>query len=82
MSFKDEELQKLLEKANTLPMRPGVYIMKDKSGDIIYIGKAKSLKNRVTQYFGLGNQHTEKVRRMVASVNDFDYIVCNQSLTF
>lgn len=51
--------------------------MKDKDKNIIYVGKAKALKNRVTQYFGAGNQHTEKVRRMVSSVNEFDYIVCN-----
>ncbi|MBR3908627.1 MAG: nucleotide excision repair endonuclease, partial [Clostridia bacterium] len=50
--------------------------MKDKAGKIIYIGKAKALKNRVTQYFGLGNQHTEKVRRMVENVDDFEYIIC------
>jgi excinuclease ABC subunit C len=51
--------------------------MKDKSGKIIYIGKAKALKNRVTQYFGLGNQHTEKVRKMVSNVDDFEYIICD-----
>lgn len=72
-----EKLQELKKKANRLPLSPGVYIMKNKDGDIIYIGKAKALKNRVTQYFGAGNQHTEKVRRMVGNVNDFDYIICN-----
>lgn len=51
--------------------------MKDKQGNIIYIGKAKALKNRVTQYFGSGNRHTEKVRRMVASTEDFEYILCD-----
>ncbi len=63
-------------KANKLPLEPGVYIMKNSQGEIIYIGKAKALKNRVTQYFGLGNQHTEKVRKMVSNVFDFEYIVC------
>lgn len=72
-----EKLQELKKKANRLPLSPGVYIMKNKEGNIIYIGKAKALKNRVTQYFGAGNQHTEKVRRMVGNVNDFDYIICN-----
>ncbi len=72
-----EKLKVLKQKANRLPLNPGVYIMKDKENNIIYIGKAKALKNRVTQYFGSGNQHTEKVRRMVANVNNFDYIVCN-----
>ena len=46
-----ERLDFLRDKANRLPMRPGVYIMKDKVGKIIYIGKAKLLKNRVTSYF-------------------------------
>ncbi len=56
-------------------MRPGVYIMKNDSAKIIYIGKAKQLKNRVSQYFGSPENHTEKVRRMVDHVSDFDYIV-------
>ena len=67
----------LRKQAMALPLQPGVYIMKDSKGTIIYIGKAKALKNRVTQYFGSGNQHTEKVRRMVSCVDDFDYIVCD-----
>lgn len=74
------ELQKIKElklKANRLPLDPGVYIMKNSKGEIIYIGKAKALKNRVTQYFGSGNQHTEKVKRMVSNVDDFEYIVCD-----
>ena len=70
------DLKQLKQKANNLPLEPGVYIMKDKAGKIIYIGKAKALKNSVTQYFGLGNQHTEKVRRMVENVDDFEYIIC------
>ncbi len=72
-----EKLKELKQKANRLPLEPGVYIMKNIKGEIIYIGKAKALKNRVTQYFGSGNQHTEKVRRMVSNVNDFEYIVCD-----
>ena len=62
------DLKQLKQKANNLPLKPGVYIMKNKNGEIIYIGKAKALKNRVTQYFGAGNQHTEKVRKMVGNV--------------
>lgn len=73
----DSRLTKLKSKANRLPKSPGVYIMKDTSGKIIYIGKAKALKNRVTQYFGAGNQHTEKVRQMVSLVADFEYIICD-----
>ena len=71
------KLAELKTKANRLPLTPGVYIMKDKNGVIIYIGKAKALKNRVTQYFGSGNQHTEKVKRMVSNVEDFEYILCD-----
>lgn len=73
----NQKLNELKQKANRLPLDPGVYIMKNKSGEIIYIGKAKALKNRVTQYFGAGNNHTEKVRKMVENVNDFEYIVCD-----
>lgn len=51
--------------------------MKNKSGEIIYIGKAKALKNRVTQYFGSGSNHTEKVKRMVSNVDSFEYILCD-----
>ncbi len=58
-----------------LPMTPGVYIMKNKQGKIIYIGKAKRLKNRVSQYFGSQNKHSVKVLKMVENVNDFDYIL-------
>ena len=70
-----EKLAELKAKANRLPLTAGVYIMKDKNGAVIYIGKAKALKNRVTQYFGTGNQHTEKVKRMVSNVDDFEYIL-------
>ena len=54
---------------------PGVYIMKNADGEIIYIGKAKALKNRVSQYFGSQNRHPIKVRKMVENVDRFDYIV-------
>lgn len=65
----------LRRQAMALPLQPGVYIMKDADGHIIYIGKAKKLKNRVSQYFGADKNHTEKVRQMVAHVDHFDYIV-------
>ncbi len=70
-----ERLRRLKDKANKLPLSPGVYIMKDKEGKIIYIGKAKALKNRVSQYFGSQENHLTKVRRMVENVADFDYIL-------
>ena len=72
-----DKIKELKAKANRLPQSAGVYIMKNAHGEIIYIGKAKALKNRVTQYFGAGNQHTEKVRRMVSNVHDFEYILCD-----
>ena len=70
-----EKIHSLREKAMKLPQTPGVYIMKNKSGGIIYIGKAKKLKNRVSQYFGSHTNHTTKVIRMVENVDDFDYIL-------
>ncbi|MBQ8000629.1 MAG: excinuclease ABC subunit UvrC [Ruminococcus sp.] len=70
-----ERLKRLRQKAMALPLQPGVYIMKNKSRDIIYIGKAKKLKNRVSQYFGSQNNHAEKVRAMVENVEDFEYII-------
>ena len=65
----------LAEKAHKLPLRPGVYIMKNRAGDIIYIGKAKALKNRVSSYFRAVEKHLPKVYQMVSHVHDFDYIV-------
>ncbi len=61
-------------KLNNLPDKPGVYIMKDKNGKVIYIGKAVSLKNRVRQYFRAAG-HTGKVGAMVSNVADFEYIL-------
>ncbi len=71
----NEKRAELRQKAMHLPLLPGVYIMKNKGGEIIYIGKAKALKNRVSQYFGSPNGHTVKVRKMVENVDRFDYIV-------
>ena len=67
------ELENLREKANKLPLLPGVYIMLDEHSDIIYIGKAKSLKNRVTSYFH--GDHLPKVAAMVDNVRDFNIII-------
>ena len=71
----NERIAALRKKAMTLPLQPGVYIMKNAADEIIYIGKAKALKNRVSQYFGSETNHTEKVRQMVAHVATFTYIV-------
>ena len=72
-------MDKIKEKLKTLPLTPGVYIMKDKGGNIIYIGKAKRLKNRVSQYF-LNKNHIAKVQSMVSQVADFEYILANTEL--
>lgn len=70
MSF--EELK---EKALSLPLAPGVYIMRDKADNVIYVGKAKKLKNRVSQYFQDTASHTLKTRLMVSKIDHFDVIV-------
>ncbi len=66
-----EELRK---KAAELPPAPGVYLMMDKTGRVIYVGKAKKLKNRVSQYFQKNAAHNEKTKRMVAQVDRFDTV--------
>ena len=65
----------LKEKALSLPYAPGVYIMRDKTDKVIYVGKAKKLKNRVTQYFQDTASHTVKTRMMVSKIHHFDVIV-------
>ncbi len=64
--------EELFEKAKLLPATPGVYIMRNKSGRIIYVGKSKALKNRVSSYFSPYSDHRGKTKRMVESVNDFE----------
>ena len=65
----------LKEKALSLPLAPGVYIMRDRSGEVIYVGKAKKLKNRVSQYFLNAKSHTPKTQMMVSKIHEFDVIV-------
>ncbi len=72
-------IERLRDKANSLPMTPGVYIMKDKDGEIIYVGKSKKLKNRVSSYFS-SKSHSYKTMKMVSLVRDFDYIVCKTEI--
>ncbi|MDR3318129.1 MAG: excinuclease ABC subunit UvrC [Clostridiales bacterium] len=69
----------IADKLNTLPQNPGVYLMYDADGTIIYVGKAKVLKNRVRQYFHAGVK-TEKVMAMVARIADLSYIITNSEL--
>jgi len=71
----NERLPFLREKTAKLTASPGCYIMKNKQNEIIYIGKAKNLKNRVTSYFRKGADHLPKVAKMVSLVNDYDFIV-------
>ncbi|MCI8648725.1 MAG: excinuclease ABC subunit UvrC [Anaerotruncus sp.] len=73
--MENPRLPLLAQKAHKLPLLPGVYIMKNKAGDIIYIGKAKLLKNRVSSYFRSVEKHQPKVYQMVCHVQDFEYIV-------
>ena len=67
--------EELKTKAHSLPLAPGVYLMRDKSDTVIYVGKAKKLKNRVSQYFQDTASHTAKTRRMVSQIDHFDTIV-------
>ena len=65
----------LEQKLKKLPTDSGVYIMRSKTGDVIYVGKAKNLKNRVSQYFRKNSSHTLKVRTMVEKIYDLDYFI-------
>ena len=69
----EEELKKL-------PGKPGVYIMHDKTDEIIYVGKAISLKNRVRQYFQSSRNLSSKIRQMVSNVQRFEYIITDSEL--
>ena len=69
----------LLQKANELPLSPGVYLMRDRGGKVIYVGKSRKLKNRVSQYFQNGEKNV-KTARMVSLVADFDYFLCDTEI--
>ncbi len=77
--FMESRLGTLLSKANTLPLSPGVYMMKDKSGKVIYVGKSKKLRNRVSQYFQ-NSEKNLKTMKMVSFVHDFDYFLCDTEI--
>ena len=72
-------IERLRYKANSLPLSPGVYIMKNAEDNVIYVGKSKKLKNRVTSYF-TGTGHSYKTAKMVSQVRDFDYVVCSTEI--
>ncbi len=76
----NDRLGFLRDKANKLTLSPGVYLMKDKTGKIIYVGKAKALKNRVTTYFHSIENHNPKTYKLVSNIYDFDFIVCPSEL--
>ncbi|WP_333887731.1 excinuclease ABC subunit UvrC [Clostridium sp.] len=63
-----------------LPDKPGVYLMKNSLGEVIYVGKAKVLKNRVRQYFQNSKNHSEKVKTMVKHISEFEYIVTDSEM--
>ena len=65
----------LWKKAMLLPLLPGVYLIRDKKGEIIYVGKAKRLRTRVSQYFRDGVPHDAKVTKMIENAFEFDVIV-------
>ena len=67
--------EELRDKAHALPLKPGVYIMQNGASEVIYVGKAKALKNRVSQYFQDQSRHNEKTRAMVSQIDHFDVIV-------
>ena len=71
--------ERLEEKIRMLPDSPGCYLMKDSSGEIIYVGKAVNLKNRVRSYFR-DTAHTPKVAAMIAHIDDFDILLCETNL--
>ena len=74
--------QVIADKLKLLPDTPGVYKMLNDEGTVIYVGKAISLKNRVSQYFQAGKDHTPKVRAMVSHIADFETIGAKRGLLF
>lgn len=76
----EKRLRTLREKAAALPLRPGVYLMKDAGGRILYVGKSKALKNRVGSYFEQSADHGPKTKKMVSQVADFDFILCDTEI--
>lgn len=71
-------MKEIKEKLSILPMLPGCYLMKNKDGNIIYVGKAKKLKNRVSSYFR--GTHTGKTAKLVDEITDFEYITVNSEV--
>ena len=79
MEDREATRARLLDKANSLPLRPGVYIMKNNAGTVIYVGKSAKLKNRVSQYFQNSKKNI-KTEKMVGAVHDFDFYLCDTEM--
>lgn len=73
--MKEAILFNLKEKIQSLPFSPGVYLMKDSQGGILYVGKAKNIKKRVQSYFRSSANHSPKIKKLVQHLKDFDYIL-------
>ena len=73
-----EKLLRINQKLSLVPHQPGCYLMKDKNGIIIYVGKSKNLKNRLTSYFK--SSHTGKTAMLVRDIVDFEYILTSTEL--
>ena len=67
-------------KLKNLPKEPGVYLMKNRQGEIIYVGKAKSLKSRVSSYFQASKHHSYKTKKMVEYIDDFEVMIVNSEV--
>ncbi len=76
----ENRIAQLRKKANSLPLTPGVYLMKDKNGKIIYVGKSKAMKNRVSSYFTDVKKHPIKTLTMVSRVHSFDYMLTDSNI--
>ena len=79
-SDQQERQARFKSRLDNLPTTPGVYIMRDSSGTIIYVGKAVNLRNRVRSYFGSLSGAAPKVGRMVSHIEDFEYILTDTEL--
>ena len=77
---KESTIEYLRKKANLLPKTPGVYIMENKDGKVIYVGKSRALKNRVSSYFH--GSHNIKTEKMVSNVADFRFITCDKFFVY
>lgn len=80
MSQRNEKREALLSKVRNLPHSPGVYRFQNKDGKIIYIGKAKNLRNRVSSYFLAGRGHSYRIEKMVSQISDFAYTVTHSEV--